>query len=176
MKKNIIIVSNIIFLVILFFNSCDNKPVDRSLFKDEMEDRELMRVTAGELNDFAFRKGVIILDSLQKASKSDTNFNNLAFKLWLEQEMDFKIEQLSISQIDTNSKLYQVSQAYQYNVENKIPCEDNLQKNGENMVFITRAFVDSIDNKLILNKIIVINMPKKELIKKMTIKDLKIKK
>lgn len=163
-----------IFLVIILSN-CGNKPVDRNSFKAEMENREVMRVTAGQINGYAFKKGKMVLDSLQKSNFSfgDTSFNTIPFKLWLEKEMNFKISQLSKNNIDTTSKLFKVYEAYSYNVEKNIPCEDNLQKEDDKTVFITRPYIKYNNNKATLLGILVVQMPKKELIKKMTIKDLK---
>ncbi len=165
----------IVFFTALILYKCGNKPVDRNAFKSEMEDREVMRVTQGQINGYAFKKGKMVLDSLQKSNIpfGDTQFSSIPFKLWLEKEMNFKINQLIKQQIDTNSKLYIVYQAYQYNMSNNIANEDNLQKIGEDKLIITRPIIENIGNKPTLKGLIVVEMPKKELIKKMTIKDLK---
>lgn len=160
-------------ILINLFSACNNKPVDRNAFKKEMENREVMRVTPGQLNNFALKKGKLILDSLQSANLMDDDsiLSNLPFKLWLESEMNFRISTLSETNIDKKSKLFTLFDAYKYNVENNISSEDNLQKIGEDTICYSRPIFNKNTKKL--DKILIVKMPKKDLIMKMTIKDLK---
>ncbi|TAF73971.1 MAG: hypothetical protein EAZ53_10780 [Bacteroidetes bacterium] len=199
----------IIFYVILLLNtSCDNKPVDRNAFKEEMEDREIMRVTAGQLSNYAFNKGILALDSINKifqirldsaisknVGNQFCNINNIALITRLNNELKINVSRLSKNKIaDTTSKLYSVYDAYQYNASKNENCLDNLQKIDDKTLILTRAIILSdqkcIDchskpnstaaNQSVFNKkkgellaIWALEMPKKELIKKITIKDLK---
>lgn len=193
---------------IVFCLGCDNKPVDRNAFKDEMENREIMRVTAGQLSNYAFKKGKLALDSIDKSynvrldsaiSKSEANafctLENLPFVVWLKNEMKIEVNRLTKEEItDTTSKIYQVFDAYTFNVENMISCVDNLQKVEDKTLILTRAIVlkeqkcvtcHSVKNRSSaktsifgrskgdLMGIWTFEMPKKELIKKITLKDLK---
>lgn len=198
-----------IFSIISFiFFACDNKPVDRNAFKDEMENREIMRVTAGQLSNYAFQKGKLALDSIDKIfqirldsaianniGKDFCNTNNIALINRLQKEVKITVNRYTKEEItDTTSKLYQVFDAYQFNVAAKNKCEDNLQKIEDKTLILTRAIV--LDNQkcmschansnqtskksTIFNKskgdllgIWAFEMPKKELIKKITVKDLK---
>lgn len=199
----------IIFCVIIWLNtSCDNKPVDRNAFKEEMEDREIMRVTAGQLSNYAFNKGILALDSISKVyqirldsaiaknvGNQFCNINNIALITRLKNELKINVSRLSKNNIaDTTSKLYSVYDAYQYNASKIENCIDNLQKIDDKTLILTRAIILSdqkcIDchsrpnstavNQSVFNKkkgellaIWAFEMPKKELIKKITIKDLK---
>lgn len=198
------------FMLLIFITlwCCDNKPVDRNAFKSEMEDREIMRVTAGQLSNYAFNKGILALDSINKifqirldsaitknVGNQFCNINNIALITRLNNELKINVLRISKNKIaDTTSKLYSVYDAYQYNASKKENCLDNLQKIDDKTLILTRAIILSdqkcIDchskpnntaaNQAVFNKqkgdllaIWALEMPKKELIKKITIKDLK---
>lgn len=200
-------ISRLFFLAILAV-ACDNKPVDRNAFKDEMENREIMRVTSGQLSNYAFRKGTLALDSIAKIfqlrldsalekndGKAFCNIDNIELINWLKNEMAIRTNRFTKEELlDTTSKLYQVFDAYQFNVSSNRTCEDNLQKTDEKTLVLTRAIIlddkkcmschtinfQNTNKPSIFNKskgdllaVWALEMPKKELIKKITIKDLK---
>ena len=160
----------IIFIALLSFTQCDKKP-DTTGYRKELKDRELMRVTDGQLNEFAFAKGKLILDSLEKSTNIPL-INSAATSFIDTLYIKYKIS-VSLKQLDNlskASKAYQVLDAYSYNTKNKIVNEDNIQKlAGGDTILFTRAVVI----KDTLWGMWMVCMPKKELIKRITLKDIK---
>jgi hypothetical protein len=147
--------------------SCDKRP-DTTGYKQELKDREVMRVTDGQLTQFAFKKGTIIADSIQNLEKIGASVNS--FVDFFKSQYFIDIQLLNKIPIDTVSKIYQVYDAYLYNTQNGIACEDNLQKiaGGDTLLF-SRAIITGKE----LKGLWLIKMPKKELIKRITLKDIK---
>jgi len=156
--------------IILFLTQCDKKP-DTTGYRKELKDRELMRVTEGQLNEYAFAKGKLILDSLEKSTNIPT-INSTASSfidtLYIEYKVGVSVKQ--IHNLSKACKAYQVLDAYSYNTKNKIVNEDNIQKlAGGDTILFTRA----IEIKDTLWGMWMVSMPKKELIKRITLKDIK---
>ena len=161
----------IILLITLFLlTQCDKRPDTRG-YKEELKDRELMRVTEGQLDQFIMSKGKLIADSLEKITQlpkispqAKAFIDTIAFKYNIE------INAKQLTDLSTDSKAYQILDAYSYNMKNNIPNEDNIQKiAGADTILFTRAILvkDSLWGMWMLS------MPKKEMIKRITLKDIK---
>ncbi|MFN0047993.1 MAG: hypothetical protein ACKVOU_02590 [Cytophagales bacterium] len=131
----------------------DNR--DTSQFKLEMEDRKLQRITEGQLVAFASKMGKILLDSVQKRQ-------NDPFLFKVDSSYGIKIYALEIDKIDKGGKLFEIAEAYIYNQQNNIVSEDNLQKEGDSILFYTRPLISNSS----LSGIYIAKIDKKKFIKK----------
>lgn len=142
-----------------------NKPIDREKVKQEMKDRQIKRVSEPELTDAAYQTGAalasmaesILLEKLNDfyatIETSGVAPDEQAVTTPLSQLISLVLDSLnrnsghSISLInlgleglhpDTLDIEKQLLEAYQYNQENNIPSEDNIQRSGTDYLLFTR--------------------------------------
>jgi hypothetical protein len=160
----------IILITVFLLTQCDKRPDTRG-YKEELKDRELMRVTAGQLDQFVMNKAKLIVDSLEKITKvPEINPLAKAFIDTISVKYKIQVEAKQLSDLPKASKAYQLLDAYGYNMKNNIANEDNIQKlSGADTLLFTRAIVikDSLWGMWM------VSMPKKEMIKRITLKDIK---
>ena len=200
-----------IYLLITFYLlSCNFQRPDTTGYQEEFKDREVRRVTDGQLTDFAIKKGKLIIDSLESelsiklSSLSNSkdlptstficDENLLLFKEFVETNYKFEVNRKSIYDSSKQEKEAEVIEAYEYNSQNKLPLEDNLQKIDDKQLLYTRPII--LTNPQCIKchgkknqghiKLLMFNqkdstlfgvwslvMSKKELIKRIKIKDLR---
>lgn len=160
----------ILSLICTSLFNCDKRPDTRG-YKEELKDRAVMRVTDGQLTQFASKKAKEIIDSLEKTTRLPM-LSPLANSLidTIAAKYKFTIVLNQWDKIPKTSKAFEVIDAYIYNVKNKIANEDNIQKisNGDSLIY-NRAIV----LKDTLWGMWTLTMSKKELIKRITLKDIK---
>ncbi|MDX2188879.1 MAG: hypothetical protein SFY32_03370 [Bacteroidota bacterium] len=145
-------------LQICFLISCNDQPIDRNRFKKEMEQREIVRLTEGQLVEKGLKLSSQIFDSthvqfikwinensLSKANFKCTDFkpniDTVLFKVpVLEIKIKYKFDSLSGQKID------EIYDAYLYNVNKNLPIEDNIQKLKSDSFLLTRPIIIN-DNK-----------------------------
>ncbi len=132
-----------------------------SKFKSEMEDRKLQRITPGQFINFATQIGKIVLDTTEVNKKLIESIDSV---------YGITIYTASPQSIKPDTKLAGITEAYLYNIENKLPLDDNLQKQDDTTLLYTRPVI--YNNSLA--GITVALMNKKKLIKKYTEKNISL--
>jgi hypothetical protein len=156
-----------ILCVLLGITACDDtsqRGIDSQEVKQEIRNREIKYITQPQVIDAAFKRGGQIADTLQKAliqhmqkavaAKSLTEaaayckLEQLeAYKQMLEKHSaSIKRVRLKVPKHDLqlNEMEKQLLDAYQYNQENKLPLENNVQKSGtEEMLFTAPILVNN---------------------------------
>ncbi|MDO1445746.1 DUF3365 domain-containing protein [Rhodocytophaga aerolata] len=159
----------IVFIVtsIWYIAACDDtsqRGIDSQEVKQEIRNREIKYVTQPQIIDAAFKRGSQITDTLQQALTRQMQ-KAVAEKSLTEAAAYCKLEQLeaykqlqekhtaSIKRVRLkapkadlllNEMEKQLLDAYQYNQENKLPLENNVQKSGaEEMLFTAPILVSN---------------------------------
>lgn len=155
-------------LTLIFFVGCsggENRAIDREKVRQEMEDRQIKRVSEPELMNAAFQTGAELagaaervvlkkIDSLLSSVPSDSgNRDDWARMSPLGKVVQPVLDSLTsqsghfLSLInlgvenlhpDTSAVEKQLLEAYQYNLENNISSEDNVQRSGTDYLLFTR--------------------------------------
>lgn len=156
----------LLFLVgVLLLNGCNIKRIDTTQMVQEMKKSEIKRITPEQISSFANEWGVEITKYLNQNKKNVENIDSLnsLFKT--------NITKVDISKINFDSvdvKEAELMRAYQYNLANNLPINENLQKlNGGDIQLFTAPIAG--EN----NKIWRVPFAKKEIIKKVSVKDIK---
>ncbi len=171
----------LMFLLLFGLIGCNtegNRGVDREKIKQEMNDRQIKRVSEPALMDAAFRTGEklvsvaegVLLEKLKnlpetnqldsavdQASHQDYEKLIMALIDSLNHQASHRISLIGLGlekvHPDTSAIEKQLLDAYQYNVEHQIPLEDNVQKSGTDYLLFTRAITSEMDIcSLILTK------------------------
>jgi hypothetical protein len=138
-----------LFCAVLLW-ACNDKPADVSKVKDEMADRQILRVTPGQLSALVYKKGAKfsqIVENLLNAQLltaidgSICNERNIAQLDTLQKKYMVKIERHSIEESKKNQAEWSIVDAYLYNTENKLALEDNIQRLGDTAYLFTRPIV-----------------------------------
>ena len=159
---------NLVLVFILF--SCNDQPANTSDkdFQDELRNRELRKISDGEIIDAAMKRGNIIADSAQKLLGSTLksaikeggvqhaiSFCNLkAYGLMdsLSNEYSATIRRASLRLRNPDDKAdkleEQLLNAYQYQIETGDILSPNIQRDGEYLLY-TRAI--TINDGVCLN-------------------------
>jgi hypothetical protein len=148
-----------VFVALLFLSACDdtgNRGIDSKEVKEELRNREIKYITQPQIIDASFTRGKQITDTLQQAlirqmqqalaqntlveAAKFCNLPALAPYKELEQTHTAAIQRLRLQGkregLQLNDMEKQLLEAYQYNQENKLPLENNVQKSGtEQMLF-----------------------------------------
>ena len=156
------------YLILIGLVACNadgNKAVDREKIKQEMKDRQIKRVSEPELMDAAFQTGASLasiaedvllekLDDFYATIQSDaTDSAELIIYRPLSQLIgplldslssnsghvvslfNLKLENLNPDTLEVEKQLLE---AYQYNLENDVQSEDNVQRFGAEHLLFTR--------------------------------------
>lgn len=151
-------INKVQFLLLLILLACHPEDNQNSVkFKQELENRKLQRITQGQLIAFASRIGKTILDSNDK-------FSNPLFLQKIDSSYGIRLFNYSIPNQKIKGKLSEITEAYLYNQEHNIISEDNLQKEGDTLLYYTRPILSNNS----ITGIKVLEMNKKKLIKKYT--------
>lgn len=128
--------------------------IDREAIKEEMEQREIRRVLPAEIVEEAYQRGQTLSQqalelSVEVYQPSEQNIRNL-----ISPEAKIKIDSLSqaegaaIGWVDMTTdtaqlgeKERQLWEAYLYNIENKLPLNDNVQRLGDEEYLYTKPLV-----------------------------------
>ena len=100
---------------------------DKNAIREEMESREIKRISEGAIMEAAFAKGRKLRSILQQPNEQTDS---------LEVLYSAEIEHLSRGS-DMNAKEASLWEAYQYNISKGLPLEDNVQKLGDSALLYT---------------------------------------
>ena len=158
----------LVYLVMIGLAACSvdsNKNIDREKIRQEMKDREIKRVSEPELMDAAFRTGAdlvgmaddILSKKLEGFYDSIVSNTNNQDKWVIHPPVSQVIMPVldSLSQLtghsvalfslklkglytDTLDVEKQLLEAYQYNIDNELTSEDNVQRLGTDQLLFTR--------------------------------------
>lgn len=126
-------------------------------FKQELAERKIMRVTDGELMNFALKVGKTVIDSITNPKVVST------LRQW-----GITYDTLKDIKFSPTIKIAEVWEAYHYNAQMGMDVNASLQKDGDSLVYYTVPVVADSSLQLLY----VVKMPRKELIKNYTDKDL----
>ncbi len=156
------IVGCVLILGMLGLNACEFKRMDTAKMKHDMENQQIKHVTSSQLSTLASEKGdeigrilqsqpvrvlttPALVDSLAKASASRIVF----------------IPTQELSNPQTDVKIKEVFDAYQYSAEKHLSQETNIQKIGDGSewlytvpVVMTKEIEAALANKSISNPVI----------------------
>jgi hypothetical protein len=156
-------------IVFVLIQACDtNKPVDREAVKEEMESREIKRVSESEIsakaieigNAIAMEAGKTLKTNLLTAIKTEgvpeaiefCNANALELVQKLEDSMNvtiFRVSQKWRNPKDEPDSLEALMlEAYQYNIDNNLAVEPGIQEENKEVLLYTSPI--KIDNPLCL--------------------------
>jgi hypothetical protein len=155
------------FIIVFLGISCNMKRIDTTQMVEKMKDSEIKRITPTQISAFANDWGTEITKFLNK-DKANINLVDSLSKLYQAQIQ--KVDLLNIKLDTLDKKEAELMQAYQYNISNNLPINDNLQKikEGENQLFTS-----AVSNEK--NKIWRIIFTKKAIIRRASVKDIKKK-
>ncbi|MCC5930566.1 MAG: DUF3365 domain-containing protein [Cyclobacteriaceae bacterium] len=159
-----------LFAFILF--SCGagtEKRADRSAYEEERKIRELKKISEAQLLEKAMEIGSNIASQSQKALGSHLqkaiqeggigyaidfcNVRAIPITDSLESHYQARIKRASLNYrnpVDAPDDLEKtILEAYQYNQQNDLALEDNVQKHGDDVILFTRAI--QVENPLCLN-------------------------
>ena len=155
-------------LILIFLVGCSvdgNRAVDREKVRQEMKDRQIKRVSEPELMSAAFQTGAELagvaekvllkkIDSFLSSVPSDSSNTDDRTRMppfgkvvqpvldSLNSQSDHFLSLISVGvenlHPDTSAVEKQLLEAYQYNLENDISSEDNVQKSGTDHLLFTR--------------------------------------
>ena len=158
----------LMYLVMIGLAACSadsNKTVDREKVRQEMKDREIKRVSEPELMDAAFRTGASLAGVAEEVlSKKLEGFYDTIVSNANNQDkwvIHPPVSQVIMPVLDSLSQLTghsvalfslklkglytdtldvekQLLEAYQYNIDNELPSEDNVQRLGTDQLIFTR--------------------------------------
>lgn len=153
------------FLLIAFllYNCAPNPDQKSQQFQKELESREITRITDGQLNEYIFKLGNAIVDTILK-SKNDSLY------IKIESKYGCKIYFYNSNSEIKDIKTAQLWDAYQYQIENNQPLENNIQKIDEKISVFTYPISENKKFKML----IAIYLEKKSLILNFTDKTIKI--
>ncbi len=150
-----------LFLLLAF--SCSPEKVDTSLVADEIKSRRIRKISASRIIEETQTKGNLILNCfakdsslLKKTSSKDSLEYIYACKIALWNGDTATWENSG------KDYLYQVWDAYQYNIENQIALDENVQIFPERYILYTRP-LNLLSKKNLLLWVVLFD--KKELIK-----------
>jgi hypothetical protein len=160
---------SIILVIVAFLgvSACDDtgtRGIDSKEVKEEIRNRTIKYITQPQIIDATFKRGQLIADTLQqalirqmqKAVAENTlveaakycNLQALPPYARLQEEHTATIKRIrlkgQIEGLSLNEMEKQLLDAYQYNQENKLPLENNVQKSGtEQMLFTSPILVNN---------------------------------
>ncbi|MDX2195941.1 MAG: hypothetical protein NW207_05945 [Cytophagales bacterium] len=112
-----------------------------SAFNNEMLQRKIVRVNTGEINNYAYQLAKSTMDSLQIDTIKSCNLVYTGdMAIALKTKTDFAI----------NSKMYKLFDAYEYNIANKYPLDDNLTNIYDSLLIYSHPVYDKSTKKLAL--------------------------
>ena len=167
-------------LFILFFMiySCSDRKVNTEAYKREQKKRAVKHVTEGEINQYANKKGKEItgkitpgFHSLLQKQDSTVAYTYSQFKSTLEaikrknnMVKDFRLYPVSPDTTAKYPKEKSLWEAYQYNLENNIKQEDNIQAFEDSLFLYTRPLTVKKDTSDSLKGMWSLVLSKKQLI------------
>src|SRR4028119_1596895 len=143
------------------FNACNesgtSRGIDSKEVAREIRNREIRHVTQAQILDATFKQGQLVGDSVQKAltqkltlaisekgiveAAKFCNLQTLEPVAALESSYKVTIKRIPLKVTGKKQRLEalesQLLSAYQYNAENKLPLEKNVQKSGEQYLLFT---------------------------------------
>lgn len=152
-------------LWVVIFLGCNMKRIDTTEAVNQMKQTEVKRITPAQISIFANKWGVEISEKLNVASIKGSTIDSLS-KLYNVNIDTINLEKdLPKNLLPKEEALYS---AYKYNVEHNLPIENNLQnlENGEKILYTSPVTFKK-------NNLWRIVFTKKEIIKKVNIKELK---
>jgi hypothetical protein len=156
-----------LFVTILYMSACDdtgNRGIDSQEVKQEIRNREIKYITQPQIIDATSKRGPLIADTLQQAlirqmqqaiagntlveAAKYCNLQQLAPYDKLQKVYTVTIKRVRLRGQPLGQPLNemekQVLEAYQYNQENKLPLENNVQKSGaEQLLFTSPILVNN---------------------------------
>lgn len=149
--------ATIILLIISACGDTGERGIDSQEVKQEIQNREIKYITQPQIIDAASKRGQLIADTLQQAlirqmqkavaenslleAAKYCNLQQLAAYNQLQEKHTAIIKRVRLKGqkegIQLNEMEKQLLDAYQYNQENKLPLENNVQKSGTEQVLFT---------------------------------------
>ncbi|BDD06301.1 hypothetical protein [Aureibacter tunicatorum] len=145
-------------LVLAILSSCNeerHKDAGSAAFKKERKNRSFRKISQGEITAQAFKVGRElrpVLDSLNTLGKLDSTQQWEGFKISV-------IDSSRFSKADSISQ--QLYDAYLYNLENKLPMEDNVQALNDDRYIYAYPLQDSLSSSF---KLVEVFLAKKNII------------
>lgn len=151
-------------LVIMLW-SCNVKRIDTTEAVNQMKQTEVKRITAAQISTFANKWGSEITVKLNVPNLASTTIDSLTKQYKVSIDTINLEKGLPKNLLPKEEALYN---AYKYNVEHSLPIESNLQnlENGEKILYTSPITFKK-------NSLWRIAFTKKEIIRKVNIKELK---
>jgi hypothetical protein len=184
-----------ILILSAFFQSCGNiERVDNQQIRDEIKNRQVKQISSQQFTNITqvwgkdFAKGII--DEMnQKLNSKNANIAELCqFKGLTKTDSVQKAYRLGLRILsrkdltskDLKQKEFEVLDAFAYNAENKIEPTENVQKLNDSLMYyaVQLPYNSAICKACIANDptnlaVLGIIIPKKVIIRKITVKELK---
>ena len=121
--------------IILVIHSCGDQKIDTTKARQEMESREIKRVSEGQIVQKALSLGNETASGFELTLSEDSNYS---FKS--NSEIDDELGFIPFAEINNyNGKRFQVFDAYAYNAENNITSETGIQiLEGDTLLLYTK--------------------------------------
>lgn len=143
------------------FTACNesnnSRGIDSKDVAREIRNREIRHITQAQILDATFKQGQLVADSVQKSltqkmtqavsekgvveAAKFCNLQTLEPVSALESSYKATIKRIPLKNTGKNQRLEEIESqllsAYQYNAENKLPLEKNVQKSGEQYLLFT---------------------------------------
>jgi hypothetical protein len=117
-----------VLLLFAIFPGCDQKKVDTTAVKEEMKEREIRKITSGEISERLKNAGTSLSAKLEFCSASHSDLKFCLDSLQKTEKARFKVIPLNSSSSNYfTGKKQMVFDAYLYNKENNLPLENNVQ-------------------------------------------------
>jgi hypothetical protein len=149
--------SIICLILSLLLVGCGDQKIDTRKAREEMEAREIKRVTEGQIVEKALSMGNQLAQEMEI-----TKDGQGAFLLRQESKLAYAHDLVAFDEIEKfKGKTLQVFSAYAYSAEHNIPSEASVQllENGKEVLYAKPAFFQELPVGIIF-----INFPKKEIV------------
>jgi hypothetical protein len=157
----------LVIVALLGVSACDDtgtRGIDSKEVKEEIRNRTIKYITQPQIIDATFKKGQLIADTLQQAlirqmqkavaenklleAAKYCNLQALPAYTQLQEKHTAIVKRVRLKGqtegLSLNEMEKQLLDAYQYNQENKLPLENNVQKSGtEQMLFTSPILVNN---------------------------------
>jgi hypothetical protein len=155
----------LLIIVAVFANSCNMKRIDTTEMVEKMKDSEIKRITPTQISAFANEWGTEITNFLNK-DKANLTLTDSLCKLYNATITNVNLLDIKLDTLD--KKEAELIQAYQYNIANNQPINSNLQKLKEGEIQLFTAPIAGEKNHIWR-----VGFTKKQIIKRVSVKDIK---
>jgi len=145
----------LLFISLYLLSGCgrdggQNQQIDREAIKKEMEQREIKRLLPADLVEGAYQRGdllaakaekLILQDQQSFSSLLDSQALNAVDSLAQAEDVQIRWVDQANDSVRLDNKEQQLWEAYQYNVENSLPLDDNVQRLGDEEYLYTKPLL-----------------------------------